>query len=409
MPYQPANLPSAEYQAKKKKAVQQQPSLLNDINAKLIGVGLVPGNQGLVPGDQGLAPGIGTTPWEPTLPWDDPLYAGHHNGLMPPLIPGDDMGLMPTRPWDDPLYGGHHGGLMPPWESPGYPGGITPPFAPGGLDPIQIDFPGDRPLDDLDRYLEERAEETVEGVPREPVEWDDWEDVLERYTRELWGDLFDHTGQAEVPGMGVPGMHPMTDYTQYLSDVLMPEVIGRIGEASPWDVRRDEILEGPSAAIEHYYDQAVENLLNQAGVTGSLGMPLFRGNLTDLERDRMLAQLDVRSQFGQQAAASEEAMRSGRIGDVLAAMQADIARQESHFGQDLMARRQAIQEYNDWYDRYVSGFMLPYNYQDRGLELLLGGMGHTVQPGQAIGGAVGGAGQAGGIYNQLLQNLLGIF
>ena len=229
-----------------------------------------------------------------------------------------------------------------------------------------------------------------------------------------WGDpyglLEPHPGPMDPTHMepNYPEHEPMVDYTQYLSDVLMPEVIGRIGEPSPWDVRRDEILEGPTAAIDEHYNRAVENLLNQAGVTGSLGMPLFRGNLTDLERDRMQSQLDIRSQFGQQAAAADEAMRSGRIGDLLAAIQADIARQDSQFGQNLMARRQAGQEYYDWYDRYVRGALGPYDYQDMGLQLLLGGMGHTVQPGQAISGAVGGAGQAGNIYAGLLANLLGM-
>lgn len=213
-------------------------------------------------------------------------------------------------------------------------------------------------------------------------------------------------GQEEVVPFQAPEMPQLTDYTSFLSDVLYPELVGRIGAANPYDVRREDILAGPEADIRQSYDEAAERLQNWAAVTGKLGVPYFRDQLRELAEDEARARLGVRSRFGELAAGAEEPMRRGRIADLMSGIQTDLGRQGQLFGQGLATRQLAGQEYGDWYNRRLQSMLQPQQQQDMAINLALSalGGGSPTQTGAAASGALGGSGR---MYAAILNSILG--
>ena len=200
------------------------------------------------------------------------------------------------------------------------------------------------------------------------------------------------------------------DFTDALRFPLIDQTLGAIGTASPYDTRRDEILDPQLAQINADFDESRANLENRMAVMNRLGSPALGEQMRKLERDRALARGNIRSQFGMQAAQSDEALRRNRLSDLSGVLGSEFSRTQAQIAQQQQLQQQAQQGFQSFVDRQRAAFQQPYADQDQGLTMMLSGLsGAPVTPnlGAAMSGLSGVNQQAGRQLAQNQQNLFG--
>jgi len=185
-----------------------------------------------------------------------------------------------------------------------------------------------------------------------------------------------------------------------------------IGSPNPFDTRRDAITKGPLNALDRQYDESRENLINRYGTMNMMGSPAFHAQMRKLERDRSDAGLQIESDFGMEAARTDEPLRRNRLADLAAALTGErgYVRDEQQFQYDLQ---------KDQEDRYaqhivnqINAWNAPQDYDDEGLRLALGGIGSNLAPAissslQSLAGIFAGAGDQISNNNNTLANAFG--
>lgn len=206
----------------------------------------------------------------------------------------------------------------------------------------------------------------------------------------------------------IPEFAPIDDYSQFLQDPLMAAAVSGLTAPDPYDVRRDEILLGQDSEIDALYDTKKETLMNMLAVTNKLGTPIAEAQLRALEEERARSKLSVRSDFGMEAAGAYEDMQTSRQSNLGKVLTQELERQAQLVDQQRSLRRDAMDEFQQFFDQYMTGYYKPQTFEDEALRLLVGGSGTSLAPGEALSGAMGGYGQAGrmGLGNQ--ANLLRI-
>lgn len=213
----------------------------------------------------------------------------------------------------------------------------------------------------------------------------------------------------QMPALDMPAINDFTDYLRY---PLMEGLTGALGSANPFDTRRDAILKGPTSDLNRQFDESRENLVSRYGTMGMMGSPAFNQQMRELERDRAQGAANIASQFGMEAARSDETMRRNRLSDVASAMTGErqATRDDMMFQNNL--QRQAQQDYNQYLAQQQAAYMGPQSYQDEGLRLALGGIGSNLQPAissslQSLAGIFAGAGDQISNNNNTLANAFG--
>ena len=203
-----------------------------------------------------------------------------------------------------------------------------------------------------------------------------------------------------MPALEMP---EITDFTDFLRYPLYEGLSNALGSPNPFDTRRDEITKGPLNAIDRNYDKSKENLISRYGTMNMMGSPAFHAQLRELDRDRSDANLQIESDFGMEAARTDEPLRRNRLADVSGALSGErgYVRDEQQFQYDLQKDQQ------DRYMRYIidqiKAWNAPSDYADEGLRLGLGGIGSSLAP--AIGASLNSlAGVAGAAGNQVTNN-----
>ena len=203
-----------------------------------------------------------------------------------------------------------------------------------------------------------------------------------------------------MPALEMP---EITDFTDFLRYPLYEGLSNALGSPNPFDTRRDAITKGPLNAIDRNYDKSKENLISRYGTMNMMGSPAFHAQLRELERDRSDANLQIESDFGMEAARTDEPLRRNRLADVSGALSGErgYVRDEQQFQYDLQKDQQ------DRYMRYIidqiKAWNAPSDYADEGLRLGLGGIGSSLAP--AIGASLSSlAGVAGAAGNQVTKN-----
>ena len=229
--------------------------------------------------------------------------------------------------------------------------------------------------------------------------------------------------------------------------------VNRIGQANPYDTRRDDIIAGQDAQVDRMFDEEFARIENAFAVNNNLGSPAYIKAMQDLNARKAEAKLGIRSEFGQAAAAQDESMARGRLEDIEGAIasrragemgeeQVQGLRRQGALGagsyigteqfeqdlrgqgmeeaarrsrlqdagqvlsaeqdqvmRDMLYQQQLQEQANQAYYRNLKAeedaMYRPYQYQDAGLAMAMGAMGAPVDIGAAVG-AYGSAGQYAG-------------
>ena len=229
--------------------------------------------------------------------------------------------------------------------------------------------------------------------------------------------------------------------------------VNRIGQANPYDTRRDDIIAGQDAQVDRMFDEEFARIENAFAVNNNLGSPAYIKAMQDMNARKAEAKLGIRSEFGQAAAAQDESMARGRLEDIEGAIasrragemgeeQVQGLRREGALGagsyigteqfeqdlrgqgmeeaarrsrlqdagqvlgdeenrvmRDMLYQQQLQEQANQAYYRNLKAeedaMYRPYQYQDAGLAMAMGAMGAPVDIGAAVG-AYGSAGQYAG-------------
>ena len=204
----------------------------------------------------------------------------------------------------------------------------------------------------------------------------------------------------------LPTFAPIDDYSRILQDPLMAKALENLTAANPYDARMNAIISGQDSEIDRLYDDKASRMMNTLAVTRRLGTPAAAEEMRKLEDDRAQAKAGVRSQFGMAAAGAEQGLQTSRLGDLGAVLTQELGRQTQLVDQQRGLRGDAMKEFQDYFDRYAQQYNQPQALSDEGLRLLLGGMGVSLSPGQALSGAVGAGGNAVGGATAGTANLL---
>ena len=97
---------------------------------------------------------------------------------------------------------------------------------------------------------------------------------------------------------------------------------------NPFDTRMNDILAGPQAQLDLQFQEAQDNLMNAAGVGNDFGSPAFAAQLRKLSEDKARAGLDLRSQFGIQAAQADMGLPGIQQGNMINALQTQLGNQQ---------------------------------------------------------------------------------
>jgi len=209
------------------------------------------------------------------------------------------------------------------------------------------------------------------------------------------GDYFMDAPQLDMPAI--------TDYSQALQMPMYDNIIKSLDTQNPYDKRRDDILGGQNEYLDKIYDEKRANLENRFAVMDNLGSPGFREAMKDLEEDRAMAKLGVTSQFGQQAAATDESTRRGRVADLASSLGFETGRVRDEMNFQNQLQQQSDQGFNNYMDQIFRSHMAPQDSYDNALRMMLGGLGTAIQPN--IGAAVTGLGNNAQQYqNKMDQN-----
>ena len=208
----------------------------------------------------------------------------------------------------------------------------------------------------------------------------------------------------EGPRLSMP---EIMDYSQALQMPMYDNIIKSLDAANPYDTRRDDILGGQNAYLDEIYDEKRANLENRFAVMDNLGSPGFREAMKDLEEDRARAKMGVTSQFGQEAARTDESTRRGRVSDLASALGFETGRVRDEMGFQDQLQRQATSDFNNYMEQIFRSHMAPQDSYDNALRMMLGGLGTAIQPN--IGAAMTGLGGNVGTYqdkmNQNTRNM----
>lgn len=194
------------------------------------------------------------------------------------------------------------------------------------------------------------------GQPNES--WDPWG---------IWNVFMGNAPKLDMP--------QIKDYSEYLLHPAYAAMVGNLFAANPYDVRRNEILEGPDAAINRFYEQGREQLMHQGGVLNQIESPAFKAQMRELETDRMLARLGIVSDWGKQAAALDEPMRQSRIQQLLGAGGTERAWVSGEQQAQAAAQQAANKQYQDYINLMSALWYLPVEQQMEILRQMQGPLG----------------------------------
>ena len=207
----------------------------------------------------------------------------------------------------------------------------------------------------------------------------------------------------EGPRLSMP---EIMDYSQALQMPMYDNIIKSLDAANPYDTRRDDILGGQNAYLDEIYDEKRANLENRFAVMDNLGSPGFREAMKDLEEDRARAKMGVTSQFGQEAARTDESTRRGRVSDLASALGFETGRVRDEMAFQDQLQRQATSDFNNYMEQIFRSYMAPQDSYDNALRMMLGGLGTAIQPniGAAMTGLGGQQGAIGAYQDKMNQN-----
>jgi len=194
----------------------------------------------------------------------------------------------------------------------------------------------------------------------------------------------------------------ITDFSDFLKFPLMDGLVNALGTANPFDTRKQELTAGPQARIDQHFDEARENLEHRFGVLNNFGSPAAAAQMRKLENDRALANLDVDSQFGLQAAQSDEMLRRNRLSDLSSALGSEFSRTQQSMNQQAQFQQQADQGLSNFIAQQQAAYMDPLKFQDEGLRLQLGGLGSSLTPN--VGAATTGLGNISTAANNAMAS-----
>ena len=213
-----------------------------------------------------------------------------------------------------------------------------------------------------------------------------------------------------MPALEMPAI---TDFTDFLRYPLYEGVTGAIGSPNPFDTRRDAITKGPLNALERTYEESRENLISRYGTMNMMGSPAFHAQMRKLDRDRADAGLRIESDFGIEAAKTDEPLRRNRLADLAGALSGErgYVRDEQQWQYDLQKDQQ--DRYMNYIINQIKAWNAPEDYSDEGLRLGLGGIGSSLAPAigaslDALGGIAGAAGNQITGNNKVLADALGL-
>ena len=207
------------------------------------------------------------------------------------------------------------------------------------------------------------------------------------------------TGAAgSASGLAMPGMSfpELTDDSAVMRQPYHQSLLDALGSANPFDTRRDAITAGPTAAIEQQFKEASDNITNRYAVQGNLGSPAYRAEMRKLEEEKARQKLGIQSQFGMEAARTDEDLRRNRLSDLGMASSLETNRVNQQLSLYDSLQRGAMSDYYNWINAQQQADMLPYTYQDQSLMQMLSALGGT-NPGN-VESAMSGLGQAAESY-----------
>jgi len=184
----------------------------------------------------------------------------------------------------------------------------------------------------------------------------------------------------EMGDQPVLDMPEIDDFRSYLTNPLVDGVTEALGSANPFDTRMDAMLAGEDNVIDRQYEEALENINHQFGLTDNLGSPAYRQAIADLNRDRADSKIRLRSDFQQQAAATDESLRRNRLGDLSQALTQTTGLFTDEMGRQNQYQQQAIDDYYRNLAASEAAYYRPLNYEDEGMRMAMGGIGQAISP-----------------------------
>ena len=152
----------------------------------------------------------------------------------------------------------------------------------------------------------------------------------------------------------------------------------------------EQITSGKESVVNKKWDDAIDRFMSNAGVQDDFGSPKFQATLAEMESNRARELGNIHSQWGMAAAGADEGMHQGRIGNLRDALYGEQDRVDRELGRHGAAIAGADQQYSDFLNQYRDAYYQPYDYQDRGTNMMLGGIGSTINPMQGMTGAMAG-------------------
>ena len=216
-------------------------------------------------------------------------------------------------------------------------------------------------------------------------------------------DFDQHADDALISGDPSLEMPEIFDYTETLQNPLYNSILNAVESGvNPYDTRRDAIVKGQMSRVDEYYDDQMDQIRHEFGSTMREGSPLYRDRLKSLTDDRARAKLDIESQFGLEAARSDEPLRRNRLADLSGALTGERQRVSNEMDRQHQYQQDATRQYLDYINNVQQLQGQPDTFMDEGLRLMLGGMGTALNPDQRA--AMGGFSSAGENANASMAN-----
>ena len=200
----------------------------------------------------------------------------------------------------------------------------------------------------------------------------------------------------DAPQLELP---EIIDYTDAIRDPYLDSVVNSVGDANPFDTRRDDILGGQISRVTEKYDRMKENIKHRYAVNNNLGSPAYRAEMREADDMQMRAELDIESQFGMAAGGTDESIRRGRTADLSQALAGEFGRTQQQMGFQDQLQRNSNQDFMDLLSSYQQAYAQPQQQMDEGLRYMLGGIGSTMNAGSGIESAMKGFSGAAANYN----------
>jgi len=248
---------------------------------------------------------------------------------------------------------------------------------------ININFDGLFPTGEPDVPLPEPPPVSPEGVnPDSFPDLPDWlYDIIvpeEYYDPSAVGDEYGEIVEDAVFDQPILDMPPIQDFSDALMYPYYDGVLGALDMPNPYDTRRDEILEADFGLIDKNYKEAERDLKNFYGVMG-LDTPAFADQAANMYDERAEAKDRVVSQYGRDAASTDESIRRNRLGDLGQVFGGEISRVRQQQQDQANYQNQANQAGIQFQAGAQAGFKDPLDYEDQGLQMG-GAVGGNVMP-----------------------------